>query len=99
MHVQMHLLSDSTGNTSNLTNFTGAQAIARVQHRSPMRNKRTMFECSFCGKRCMQKSDLKRHVRIHTGDKPYSCEICFKKFRLKHHVDFHMLSVHNVAPR
>ena len=35
-----------------------------------------MFECGECGKLFSQKGNLTRHIRIHTGAKPYSCGYC-----------------------
>ena len=48
--------------------------------------------CEFCGKVCVSISALKTHHRVHTGEKPYSCEICGKSYRQKHHLQYHMSS-------
>ena len=32
-------------------------------------------ECPFCGKVCPQRSDMKRHLMVHTGEKPFTCEV------------------------
>ncbi|XP_010137957.1 PREDICTED: zinc finger protein 513-like [Buceros rhinoceros silvestris] len=34
-------------------------------------------------------SNLGVHVRIHAGDKPYSCSVCQKKFRTSSHLKRH----------
>lgn len=49
--------------------------------------------CNICNYQCAYRSVLKRHMRIHTQDKPYSCKHCnFKCSRasyLKQHMKIH----------
>ena len=50
-------------------------------------------ECDVCEKRFSQSGDLKRHMRIHTKEKPYECDVCEKRFTradsLKNHMRIH----------
>nr|XP_057916808.1 ras-responsive element-binding protein 1-like isoform X1 [Doryrhamphus excisus] len=40
--------------------------------------------CNVCAKRFWSLQDLTRHMRSHTGERPYRCQTCERTFTLKH---------------
>ena len=51
-------------------------------------------ECEQCGKKFFLRDDLRTHARIHTGLKPYSCNICGKTFKHISHRNRHQNTNH-----
>ena len=42
--------------------------------------------CTLCPKKFTRPAELQRHIRVHTGEKPFKCELCHQGFRRKDHL-------------
>ncbi|XP_053382004.1 gastrula zinc finger protein XlCGF57.1-like [Mercenaria mercenaria] len=42
-----------------------------------------VYVCKICGKACPSQWKLDRHMHTHTGERPYECEVCGKRFTQK----------------
>ena len=47
-------------------------------------------QCPYCTKEFKKPSDLVRHIRIHTHEKPYKCTQCFRAFAVKSTLTAHI---------
>ncbi|PAA94090.1 hypothetical protein BOX15_Mlig001390g2 [Macrostomum lignano] len=61
---------------------SGATASAKV------------FKCAYCGKAFNRKFCLERHERLHTGVKPYECQLCGERYIRLEDKKRHMRSAH-----
>ncbi|KAL7742170.1 hypothetical protein ACLKA6_005442 [Drosophila palustris] len=45
------------------------------------RRGRHFYQCQACGKKVQSNYNLRRHMMIHTGERPFPCDLCERRFR------------------
>jgi transposase-like protein len=54
-----------------------------------------LFQCEMCGKKFTDKSNYRRHRRIHSGEKPYKCQFCDVAYSRSDILKQHLVTRHS----
>uniref|UniRef100_A0A3P9NI75 Gastrula zinc finger protein XlCGF57.1-like n=1 Tax=Poecilia reticulata TaxID=8081 RepID=A0A3P9NI75_POERE len=61
------------------------------ESRTPESDVSRSLSCSECGQQFNKQKDyLNKHRKCHTGEKPYGCDVCEQRFRVKSKLNRHM---------
>lgn len=93
-----------SGSASNMKSATSPEVQQQCTHAGMDQPSETMckveqkpqkpgkYVCDYCGRACAKPSVLKKHIRSHTGERPYPCIPCGFSFKTKSNLYKHRKS-------
>ncbi|KAH7973620.1 hypothetical protein HPB49_003091 [Dermacentor silvarum] len=79
------------------TLYGGNQSSSRGALAAPLPLNVLRYQCNICSYSTVYKQALNRHQRVHTGERPYQCELCPRTFAQKCNMKLH-LRRHGACP-
>lgn len=83
------LLPDSFAQSYNTRTTKAPRARKAPSTHGPAKEKPFTCPMESCDRRFSRSDELNRHIRIHTGHKPFQCRICLRSFSRSDHLTTH----------
>lgn len=79
---------------SRLVDPSRLQGYSRGQEISAIELFKRLFQCPYCEQKMTSRGSLVRHIRSHTGERPYKCSYCTYAALQKSDLDRHTRTRH-----
>jgi len=66
----------------------------RIHQKVHAKKKEEAVCCPECGKKCANRTNLRSHMYLHTGERPHLCQHCGEGFIQRYSLEVHMTSHH-----
>ena len=90
--INLHLFSKQLVNF--FSEVTSATTYLKLCIGSSGSKMSKSYQCSFCDKKCTQKSNLNTHIKLVHDKKKQQCQICLENVSF-YSLKFHIATVHN----
>ena len=75
--------------------FMVDQNFMNIMMSKRYKDKKKIYKCSHCEKVFKSACDMKRHLTVHSSEKPYLCEFCNTSFTLQQNLARHIQKQHS----
>ena len=97
MRSQSDMRSQWPGNKSHTPgNRSHTQMSQSSNFQSSNLTQNSNLQCFLCGRISSNAGNLQKHLRIHTGERPYSCKLCHRTFNDRSSITRHIKTIHKV---
>lgn len=93
-HMRRHM--SNWPRTVNGADETGDASLLDLDFEGRQAESNSLYECTVCRKQVKQLAHLKSHMLMHTGLRPYKCQMCDKAYRSKFDLRLHCVRIHGV---